>query len=106
MQVTATITHFHLGHTTLGAHLYCLCLSSDPFCPCTTTPETIKHFLLHCPHFHSHHTALRSRLSVLAITTLHLPTLIAVSGVHPSRQPAVLHPTSAFLRKSSQLLRL
>ncbi|MPD00643.1 hypothetical protein E2C01_096129 [Portunus trituberculatus] len=71
-----------------------------------TTPDTIEHFLLHCPRFHSHHTALRSRLSALAIITLHLPTVLAASGVHPSWQPAVLHLTCAFLRKTGQLSHL
>ncbi|MPC86084.1 hypothetical protein E2C01_080898 [Portunus trituberculatus] len=73
---------------------------------CRTTLETIEHFLLQCLRFYSHHTALCSRLSALAITTLDLPTLLAASVVHPSRQPAVLSLTSAFLRKTGQLPRL
>ncbi|MPC59281.1 hypothetical protein E2C01_053297 [Portunus trituberculatus] len=102
MQATAAITRFHLDHTTLSAQ--CLRLSPDHFCPwCRTIPETIEHFLLHCPSFHTHHTALRSRLSALPITTLDLPTLLAASGVHPSQQPAVLCLTCAFLRKTGQL---
>ncbi|MPC76538.1 hypothetical protein E2C01_070955 [Portunus trituberculatus] len=51
----------------------------------------------------SPHTAVRSRLSALAITTLDLPTLLAASGVHPSRQPAILYLTYLFLRKTGQL---
>ncbi|MPD05228.1 hypothetical protein E2C01_100959 [Portunus trituberculatus] len=66
----------------------------------------MEHFLLHCPHLLSQQTALRSRLSALAITTLNPPTLQAASGVHPSRQPAVLRLTCAFLRKTGQLPRL
>ncbi|MPC99262.1 hypothetical protein E2C01_094666 [Portunus trituberculatus] len=88
----------------LSAHLHCLCLSCDLFCPwCRTTPEAMEHFLLQCPRLLSQHTALCSWLSVLAITTLNLPTLLAVSGVHFSWQPAVLHLTCAFLRKTGQL---
>ncbi|MPC85695.1 hypothetical protein E2C01_080479 [Portunus trituberculatus] len=34
----------------------------------------MEHFLLQCPRFHSQHTALRSRLSALAIMTLDMPT--------------------------------
>ncbi|MPC91860.1 hypothetical protein E2C01_086921 [Portunus trituberculatus] len=63
----------------------------------------MEHFLLQCPCLLSQHTALRSRLSALAITTLDLPTLLAASGVHPNWQPAVLRLTCAFLRKTSQL---
>ncbi|MPC91574.1 hypothetical protein E2C01_086619 [Portunus trituberculatus] len=66
----------------------------------------MEHFLFQCPRFHSHHTALRSRLSILAITKLDLPTLLAASGVYPYRQPAVLRLTCAFLRKTGQLPRL
>ncbi|MPC50570.1 hypothetical protein E2C01_044399 [Portunus trituberculatus] len=69
----------------------------------TTTPETMEHFLLQCPDFHSQHTALCSWLSTLAITTLDLPTPLAASGVHPSWQPAVLRLTYAFLKKTGQL---
>ncbi|MPC38483.1 hypothetical protein E2C01_031990 [Portunus trituberculatus] len=71
-----------------------------------TTPEAMEHFLLHCLRFLSQHTALRSRLSALAIRTLDLPTLLTASGVHPSWQPAVLRLTCAFLRKTGQLPRL
>ncbi|MPC25538.1 hypothetical protein E2C01_018656 [Portunus trituberculatus] len=66
----------------------------------------MEHFLLQCPRFLSQHTALRSQLSALAITTLDLPILLAASGVHLSWQPAVLRLTCAFLRKTSQLPRL
>ncbi|MPC09212.1 hypothetical protein E2C01_001815 [Portunus trituberculatus] len=72
---------------------------------CRTTPETIEHFLLHCPCFHSHHTALCSQLSALAITTLDLPTLLVASGTHLSCQPALLSLTCTFLRKTDQLPR-
>ncbi|MPC67336.1 hypothetical protein E2C01_061510 [Portunus trituberculatus] len=87
-QARAAIARLRLGHTTLGAHLHHLHLSSDPFCPwCRTTPETIGHFLLHCSRFHSHHNTLCSRLSTMAMTKLDLPILLASSGVHvhPSR---------------------
>ncbi|MPC47308.1 hypothetical protein E2C01_041049 [Portunus trituberculatus] len=80
-----------------------------PFCPWwRTTSETIEHFLLHCPRFHTHYTAPRSRFSTLANTTFDLPTLLAASGVHihPSRQPTVLRLTYAFFRKTGQLPRL
>ncbi|MPD02333.1 hypothetical protein E2C01_097910 [Portunus trituberculatus] len=61
-------------------------LSGDPFCPwCRTTPKAMEYFLLQCSRLLSQHTALRSRLSALAITTLDLPTtLLAASGVHLS----------------------
>ncbi|MPC66559.1 hypothetical protein E2C01_060708 [Portunus trituberculatus] len=71
-----------------------------------TCTEAMEHFLLQCPRFHSQHTALRSWLSVQAITTLDLPTLLAASGVHPSWQSAVLCLTFVFLRKTGQLPRL
>ncbi|MPC25410.1 Juvenile hormone esterase [Portunus trituberculatus] len=106
-QGTSDIARLRLGHTTLSAHLHRLRLSHDPFCPwCRTTPEDMEHFLLHILAHASTlntRTALRSWLSALAITTLDLPTLLGVSGVHPSWQPAVLHLTCAFLRKTGQI---
>ncbi|MPC86439.1 hypothetical protein E2C01_081267 [Portunus trituberculatus] len=101
------LPRLRLGHTTLSAHLHRLRMSCNPFCPwCRTTLEAMKHFLLQCPCLLSQHTALRSQLSALAITTLNLPTLLATLGVHLSWQPAVLRLTCAFLRKTGQLPRL
>ncbi|KAG0728837.1 hypothetical protein GWK47_031657 [Chionoecetes opilio] len=63
-------------------------------------PETIEHFLLQCPRFHSHRVVLQSQLLALNVTTFDLPTLLAAAGVHPSRQHAVIRLTCAFLRKT------
>ncbi|KAG0727408.1 Craniofacial development protein 2 [Chionoecetes opilio] len=102
-----TLTHLRLGHTTLTAHLHRLRLSPDPHCPwCMNVPETIEHFLLQCPRFHSHRVVLQSQLLALNVTTFDLPTLLAAAGVHPSRQHAVIRLTCAFLRKTGQLPRL
>ncbi|KAG0709110.1 hypothetical protein GWK47_023925 [Chionoecetes opilio] len=68
--------------------------------------ETIEHFLLQCPRFHSHRVVLRSQLLTLNVATCDLPTLLAAAGVHPSRQHAVIRLTCAFLRKTGQLQRL
>ncbi|KAG0698035.1 RNA-binding protein 7 [Chionoecetes opilio] len=68
--------------------------------------ETIEHFLLQCPRFHSHrvvHVVLRSQLLTLNVVTCDLPTLLAVAGVHPSQQHGVIRLTCAFLRKTGQL---
>ncbi|KAG0723394.1 hypothetical protein GWK47_042818 [Chionoecetes opilio] len=82
-----TLTRLCLGQTTLTAHLHRLRLSPDPHCPwCMNFPETIEHFLLQCPHFHSHRVVLQSQLLALNVTTPDLPTLLAAAGVPPSRQ--------------------
>ncbi|MPC75048.1 hypothetical protein E2C01_069432 [Portunus trituberculatus] len=71
-QATPVIARLPLGHTTLGAHLHRLRLSSDHFCPwCRTTLEAMEHFL-------------------------------AASCVYTSRQSAVLRLTCAFLRKTGR----
>ncbi|MPC27116.1 hypothetical protein E2C01_020277 [Portunus trituberculatus] len=61
-------------HSVLTCTAYgCLGVSPDPFFPWyRTTTETI-----HCPHSHSHRTALPSQLSALGITILDLPTFLA-----------------------------
>ncbi|KAG0728970.1 Exportin-6-B [Chionoecetes opilio] len=56
-----TLTRLRLGHTTLTANLHRLRLSPDPHCPwCRNVSETIEHFLLQCPRFHSHHVVLHT----------------------------------------------
>lgn len=102
-----TLTRLRLGHTTLTAHLHRLRLSPDPDCPwCRNVSETIEHFLLQCPRFHSHRVVLQSQLLALGVNTFDLPTLLAAAGVHPSRQHAVIRLTCAFLRRTAQLPRL
>ncbi|KAG0698537.1 hypothetical protein GWK47_026015 [Chionoecetes opilio] len=66
--------------------------------------ETIEHFLLQCPRFHSHRVVLRSQLLTLNVATCDLPTLLAAAGVHPSWQHAVIRLTCAFLRKTDVFL--
>ncbi|KAG0713272.1 hypothetical protein GWK47_016559 [Chionoecetes opilio] len=98
------LTRLRLGHTTLTAHLHRLRLSPDPHCPwCINVPETIEHFLLQCPRFHSHRVVLHTQLIALNVNTFDLPTLLAAAGVPPSRQHAVIRLTCAFLRKTGQL---
>ncbi|KAG0719748.1 COP9 signalosome complex subunit 4 [Chionoecetes opilio] len=102
-----TLTCLRLRHTTLTVHLHRLRLSPDPHCPwCMNIPETIEHFLLQCPRFHSHRVMLHSELLALNVTTFDLPTLLAAAGVSPSRQHAIIRLTCAFLRKTGQLPRL
>ncbi|KAG0718925.1 hypothetical protein GWK47_051559 [Chionoecetes opilio] len=68
--------------------------------------ETIEHFLLQCPRFHSHRVVLHTQLLALNVATCDLPTLLAAVGVHPSQQHAVIRLTCAFLRKTGQLQHL
>ncbi|XP_045107993.1 uncharacterized protein LOC123502793 [Portunus trituberculatus] len=98
------LTRLRLGHTRLTAHLHRLGLSPDPYCPwCRTVEETIEHFLLHCPRFHSHRVVLHDHLVALGVSTFDLPTLLAAAGVHSSHQAAVLRLTCVFLKKCGQL---
>ncbi|KAG0720432.1 Beta-parvin [Chionoecetes opilio] len=48
-----------------------------------TSLETIEHFLLQCPRFHSHHVVLHSQLLTLNVSTCDLPTLLAGAGLPP-----------------------
>lgn len=62
------LTRLRLGHTRLTAHLHRLSIAPDPYCPwCPNTPETIHHFLLECPRFHSLRVVLRDRLRALGV---------------------------------------
>ena len=60
-RVLVVLTRLRLSHTRLTAHLHRLRLSPAPYCPwCQTVPETIEHFLLHCPRFYLHRAVLQS----------------------------------------------
>ncbi|XP_045122669.1 uncharacterized protein LOC123511112 [Portunus trituberculatus] len=98
------LTCLRLGHTRLTAHLHRLGLSLDPYCPwCRMVEETIEHFLLHWPRFHSHCVVLCDHLVALGVSTFDLPTLLVAVGVHSSHQATVLCLTCVFLKKCGQL---
>ncbi|KAL6253679.1 hypothetical protein P5V15_015494 [Pogonomyrmex californicus] len=46
------------GHGNFRARLNALGLASDDACPCGS-PDTVQHFLLHCPLFEAQRVALR-----------------------------------------------
>ncbi|MPD00635.1 hypothetical protein E2C01_096120 [Portunus trituberculatus] len=101
------LTHLRLGHTRLIAHLHRMSLALDPYCLwCISIPETINHFMLECPRFHSHCVVLQEQFRALGVTTFDLSTLLGATGIDLSRQSAVLHLTCAFLNKTNQLQRL
>ncbi|MPC45241.1 hypothetical protein E2C01_038935 [Portunus trituberculatus] len=97
-------TRLRLGHTILltCTSYVCLVAPSNLGVGLPLRPWNISCFNAHASTLNIR-TALRSRLSALAITTLDLPTLLAASGVHRSWQPVVLRLTCGFLRKTGEL---
>ncbi|MPC82989.1 hypothetical protein E2C01_077678 [Portunus trituberculatus] len=106
-KLDVALTCLRLGYTRLTAHLHHMSLAPDPYFPwCISIPETMKHFMLECPRFHSHHVVLQEQLRALGVTTFDLPTLLGVTGIDSSQQSVVLRLTCAFLNKTNQLQRL
>ena len=62
-KLNVALTRLRLGHTRLTAHLHRMSLAPGPYCPwCISIPETINHFMLECPRFHSHRVVLQEQL--------------------------------------------
>jgi ribonuclease HI len=52
-QQISLLTQLRTGHVPLNQHLHCINVVPSPNCPhCPYHPETIKHFLLRCPHYY------------------------------------------------------
>ncbi|MPD05497.1 hypothetical protein E2C01_101244 [Portunus trituberculatus] len=82
-------------------------LTPDLYCPwCISILETMNHFMLKYPRFHSHRVVLQEQLRALGVTTFDLPNLLGATGIDSSQQSAVLRLTCAFLNKTNQLQRL
>ena len=58
------LLQLHSGHIRLNHHLFHIRKSESPACPrCQgITVETVKHFLLDCPHYRNEHHALHRKL--------------------------------------------
>jgi ribonuclease HI len=61
---SAIITQLRTGHVPLNQHLFRIFRSETPVCPhCRAlTPETVKHYLLQCPHYQHERHILRRKL--------------------------------------------
>ena len=61
---SALLTQLRTGHSPLNQHLFRIRRSETPTCPhCRgITPKTVKHFLLHCPHYQHERHLLRRKL--------------------------------------------
>ncbi|KAF5384346.1 hypothetical protein D9615_003173 [Tricholomella constricta] len=72
---SALIAQLRTGHSPLNQHLFRIHRSETPTCPhCQgITPETVRHFLLACPHYqHERHHHLRRNLKRKAESMSHL----------------------------------
>ena len=62
---SAIITQLQTSHSPLNQHLFQICQSETPACfHCINElmPETVTHFLLHCPHYQCEHHLLQCKL--------------------------------------------
>lgn len=106
-RLDVAILRLRIGHCGLQAHKHRLRLVDSPYCSwCQTQEETVEHFLLLCPRFHSLRTTLRSRLSNLGVRQLTLAILLDGAGFGPPLRSLILHETAHFLTNSGQLSRL
>ena len=69
-----TLLQLQSGHTSLRDHLHRLGCKEDPLCNCGE-PETLEHFLIHCPKYESTREAL--------VSNIYLQTGIRMSAITP-----------------------
>jgi len=69
-----TLLQLQSGHTSLRDHLHRLGCKEDPLCNCGE-PETLEHFLIHCPKYESAREAL--------VSNIYLQTGIRMSAITP-----------------------
>ena len=71
------MARLRVGQTRLKSDLFRMRLSDSPNCPhCMVAPETIKHFLMECPRFHSLRVVLFDCVRALGVDDLQMHVLL------------------------------
>ena len=101
------ITRLRIGHCGLNAHVHRLGMILSPDCPwCRGTPETIDHFLLHCPRHYSHRTHLRHSLAALGIHNITSEFLLGSEQLPDTTNFKIIHFLQKFLKETGHLHRI
>ena len=85
-----------IGHSTLNAHLFQICHNTpSPSCDCGYHNENTMHYVLHCPQYTLHRTALFTGIQTIIpdfdqfSDQRKLDTLLQGKNVHKSQQVAI-----------------
>lgn len=81
----ATIFHLRSGHAPLNAYLRRFNHHSTGKCDHCRVPETVAHFVLHCPQFRQHRKSFRKAIKEeeLKVNSYSLPALLNTTKVYP-----------------------
>jgi len=106
-RVDTAIFRLKTGHCGLNNHLFRLHLTQSPTCPsCQDSPETVEHFLLHCPSYATARSILRSNLRGLGAPALLVPIVLGQRFLPSQVHPLALHYLSSYLVRTNQLHRI
>ena len=71
------MARLRVGQTRLNHHLFKMRLSDSPNCPhCLVVPETIEHFLMECPRFHSLRVVMVDSVRALGVDDVQMHVLL------------------------------
>ena len=97
-----SMARLRLGYTRLNKHMHKIGINDSPNCKYCNIPETIEHFLIHCPRYHSHRTELKRNLQMLGIKTINTNILLGGSNIDNDKKLKVVKYTQKYLKQTGK----
>ena len=98
------MARLRLGYTRLNKHMFRIGISDSPNCIYCNIPETIDHYLLHCPRYHSYRTELKRKLEELGIKTISKNILLGGGTIDKEKKLKILKCTQKYIKETKKEL--
>jgi len=106
-RTSTAIFRLKTGHCGLNSHLHRLRLSDTDICPsCKNSPETVTHYLFHCPAYCVQRASLRTDLGALGVSTFTVSTILGGQGIPSKQFPKIVTCLKRYLYSTSQINRI
>lgn len=104
-RVEVVLHRLRMGHVGVAQYLHRFNMEESEICihPGCSVPETVEHFLLHCPAYQAPRTGLQHKLLGLGITTLSLKLVLGGETQQKQHNRIILGATIQYIRDTGRL---
>jgi ribonuclease HI len=104
-RVEVAIHRLRMGHVGVAQYLHRFSMADSDICSnqTCTVPETVEHFLMHCPAYQAPRVTLVTKLCSLGINNLNVKLLLGGDVNHAKNNKEILQATILYIRDTGRL---
>ena len=103
-KMESVVSRFRIGHVGVYNHLHRFKMADSPLCVRCSTPETIEHFLMHCPLYSAQRNKLKSTFLQIKVN-FSLSNILGFGNNSKQENEEILKSFIVFLSQSGQMSR-